>query len=323
MTQNTRRIALLRRMAWLCAALVLAITSLSAFLRLSKSGNGCEPWPQCYGQNFRAARQGLQPQAAERMPAATLAARMAHRVIAMATLLLVILMVMTALWTRPHLWREGRMAIGLLALVLFLALLGRWTANARVPAVTLGNLLAGFGMFALSARLAQITGRNLTANTPAQGRIAAWAIVCAGLLVTQIALGGLVSATYAGPSCPQLMSCELGSATWQVFNPWHEPVLDPAQPGNAAGALVHVAHRVLALVLAAAVALLSAAAWRGGLRRRGTLLALLLSLQLALGVWLVLGALPLAIALAHNVVAALLLATLLGMTGGRPGRAFA
>ena len=323
MTQTTRRIVLLRRMAWLCAVLVLAITSLSAFLRLSKAGNGCEPWPQCYGQNFRATGQGLQAQAAEQMPAATVAARMAHRVIAMVTLLLVILMVMTALWSRPQLWREGRMAIALLALVVFLALLGRWTANARVPAVTLGNLLAGLGMFALSARLAQITGRTLTASTPAQGRIAAWATVCAGLLVAQIALGGLISATYTGPSCPHLMSCELGSASWQTFNPWHEPVLDPAQPGNPAGALVNIAHRVLALVLAAALALLSTAAWRGGLRRRGTVLALLLIVQLSLGVWLVLGALPLAIALAHNVVAALLLVTLLGMTSGRPDRAVA
>ena len=40
-----------------------------------------------------------------------------------------------------------------LALALFLAILGRWTTNAKLPAVMLGNLLAGFAMFALSWRL--------------------------------------------------------------------------------------------------------------------------------------------------------------------------
>jgi cytochrome c oxidase assembly protein subunit 15 len=44
MTPIQRRVSRLRKMAWLCAALVLAITSLSAFIRLSRAGLGCEPW---------------------------------------------------------------------------------------------------------------------------------------------------------------------------------------------------------------------------------------------------------------------------------------
>ena len=62
-------------------------------------------------------------------------------------------MVMTTLASAPMLWREGRMVLGLLALALFLAILGRWTADSRLPAVVLGNLLAGFALFALSCRL--------------------------------------------------------------------------------------------------------------------------------------------------------------------------
>ena len=53
------RMASLRKVALACAALVLAITSLSAFLRLSASGLGCEPWPQCYGQSLRDRQQGV------------------------------------------------------------------------------------------------------------------------------------------------------------------------------------------------------------------------------------------------------------------------
>src|SRR3990167_8624626 len=108
-----KRLALLHRMAWICAVFVLVITSLSAFLRLSKAGLGCEPWPQCYGQELRAQQQGAEP--------APAAARLAHRVIASTALLLILVMVMTALASRPALWPEGRMTLWLLFLALFLA----------------------------------------------------------------------------------------------------------------------------------------------------------------------------------------------------------
>jgi len=125
-----RRVLLLRRMAWICAVLVLAITSLSAYIRLSKAGLGCEPWPQCYGQQLRAQQQGEPPLQAD---AATAGARLAHRVIASSALLLVLVMVMAAVASRPVLWPQGRLALGLLGLALFLAVLGRWTAHAAFP----------------------------------------------------------------------------------------------------------------------------------------------------------------------------------------------
>ena len=55
--------------------------------------------------------------------------RLVHRVVAVAALLLVLVMVMTCLTTRPLLWREGRLTLALLACTLFLAVLGRWTAQ--------------------------------------------------------------------------------------------------------------------------------------------------------------------------------------------------
>ena len=124
-------------MAWICAVLVLAITSLSAYIRLSKAGLGCEPWPQCYGQQLRAQLQGEPPLQAD---AATADARLAHRVIASSALLLVLVMVMAAVASRPVLWPQGRLALGLLG--------WRFSGGARAldgpcphPAVTLGNLL--------------------------------------------------------------------------------------------------------------------------------------------------------------------------------------
>ena len=87
-----RRRLLLQRMAWVCAVMVLAITSLSAFLRLSKYGLDCDPWPQCYAQAQQDSATGP---AANQPSGAEAAARLAHRVIASAALLLVLVMLET------------------------------------------------------------------------------------------------------------------------------------------------------------------------------------------------------------------------------------
>jgi cytochrome c oxidase assembly protein subunit 15 len=294
-------------LAWACAALVLAITSLSAFIRLSQAGLGCQPWPQCFAQSLQAAGQ----RTAAPAEGAVAAARITHRVVAVAALLLVIALVMTTLSKAPVLWREGRMALGLLALALFLAILGRWTTDARVPAVMLGNLLAGFAMFALSWRLAESTHHHPGAIA-APHSLTRWARVGLALLVAQIILGGLVSAGHAGLSCPQLLACDVAGGSWQLLNPWHETPLDVADPVNPAGALVHGLHRAGAVLVAAVLLPLGVAAWRSG-RRAGAAVILLLVVQAALGVLLVTGGLPLPVALAHNMTAALLLAAVLGL----------
>lgn len=311
MTPAERRMTTLRKMAWLCAALVLAITSLSAFIRLSRAGLGCEPWPQCYTQGVHAARDGVtQPASA---PVAL--ARMTHRVVAVLALLLVIAMLMNTLAREPVLRSQGRLVLGLLALALFLAILGRWTTDAKVPAVMLGNLLAGFAMFALSWRLVLAATPRHGATPPQQG-LARWAWLGLALLTVQIVLGGLLSAGHAGLSCPQLTGCDTGGASWQALNPWHELAFDPTDATGRAGTLVHLLHRAGAIVVAAVLLPLGVAAWRRGLRA-GALLLALVALQLTLGALLVLAGLPLAIALAHNVAAALLMAVLLGLTAPR------
>jgi cytochrome c oxidase assembly protein subunit 15 len=304
-----RRVFLLRRMAWICAVLVLAITSLSAYIRLSKAGLGCEPWPQCYGQQLRAQQQGEPPLQAD---AATAGARLAHRVIASSALLLVLVMVMAAVASRPVLWPLGRLALGLLGLALFLAVLGRWTAHAHIPAVTLGNLLGGFVMFAVSVRMA-LTGRPDSIPGGPPPRLACWAWLGAALLLAQVALGGLVSAGQAGLSCTGLTGCDLSAGSWHAFNPWAEPQTNAALPNHPAGAWVHVVHRIGGLVVVAVLLPLAAFTWRGGLRAVALLLLALLAAQIGLGVALVTLGLPLAAALAHNMAAALLLAVLLSI----------
>ena len=308
------RVASLRKMAWACAALVLAITTLSAFIRLSTVGLGCEPWPQCYSEAWRAAAEELSPAPA----AGVAAARTAHRLLAVASLLLIIAMMMSAYAKQPVLRREGRMVLGLLALALFLAILGRFTAGTRVPAVTLGNLLGGFALFALSCRLATTLGREPAAASGI-GALVHWARFGAALLVLQILLGGLLSAGHAGLSCPYLPGCETAAGSWQLLNPWHVAPIDQNDPTHPAGSLVHAVHRAGMWVVAAVLLPLGFACWRSG-RRAGAWLLALLALQAALGAGLILGGLPLTLALAHNIGAALLLAVLLALASPQVSR---
>ena len=78
---------LVRRLALLLTVLVLVITSLSAYIRLSRAGLSCAEWPQCYGERLRQAQQGLAVTAGD--SDAVAAARFAHRVVASAALLLI------------------------------------------------------------------------------------------------------------------------------------------------------------------------------------------------------------------------------------------
>ena len=304
-----RRRLLLQRMAWVCAVMVLAITSLSAFLRLSKYGLDCDPWPQCYAQAQQDSATGP---AANQPSGAEAAARLAHRVIASAALLLVLVMLMTALASRPVLWPEGRLTLGLLALALFLAVLGRWTAQSQLPAVTLGNLLGGFAMFALSVRLAGVAAAPM-AHGGERAPLARWAWAAGLLLLVQVALGGQASAAHAGLSCPAWGSCDLSAASWEALNPW---ALPPAMalPTRPEGAWVHLLHSAGAVLLTAVLWLMAWRAWRLG--QRGTA-AWLIGLPAALGflgLALVALELPLALVLAHNTGSALLLALLWGLT---------
>ncbi len=306
MTFSERRVRILRRLALLCALMVLAVTSLSAYIRLSKAGLGCAEGPACYGQALRHLQRGGAASADEQT--ATAAARLAHRITATTALLLVITMLMVCFGSQPLLIREGLLVLALFGLALFLAVLGRWSSAARVPAVAMGNLLGGFVMLALCVRLAM--GRSL----PLAG-LRAWMAAATLLLVVQIALGGLVSASFAGLSCSGWSDCRPGDALqaagWGSLNPWREPVLNAVPPINPAGALANSLHRHAGPVLALLLLPLAILALRRGRRRAGAALLVLLGVQLAVGVAMGALALPLGLALLHNLIAAALLSTLL------------
>jgi Uncharacterized protein required for cytochrome oxidase assembly len=112
MSRVDRRLSFLRRLAWLCAVAVLAVTTLSAFIRLTNAGLGCAEWPQCYGE--RGVRAGAKAGAAGNELTATIVARIAHRIIAVLTLLIIVVLIVVCFGDRPHLRTAGATAVALL-----------------------------------------------------------------------------------------------------------------------------------------------------------------------------------------------------------------
>jgi len=316
------RLRLAARLAAGCCILVFLITSLSAFLRLEKAGLGCEPWPQCYGEKLHApggATAAIVPPGEKAWVAA---ARAVHRIAASTALVLLCVMAAVTLAVRPRLWRPGAMTLSLIALAILLAILGRYSSGVAVPAVAIGNLLGGFAMLALAWRLrreADAMARQAAAmDQAAPERGGAWAVLTAVALLAQILLGAMVSGGYAGAACASLPDCH---GTWWPQPAWAAFSLadflttpnPPAFPAAPLSAALHMAHRYGALaVLLPAIALLAALLARGR-RRQAALLLSLLTAQIALGLVLVSEGLPLLAALAHNAVAAVLFAFLVGL----------
>lgn len=304
----------LRRLAFWCAALVLVITSLSAFIRLSQAGLGCEPWPRCFGGALQAAQQGRASPTGDSMPVQV--ARMAHRVIATAALAGVATLVVICFVGRPRMWRQGLLALLALLLAVGLAVLGAMAGGSRLPAVAIGNLLGGMVMFALCWRLA---ARPRQPGRGSDRTISLLAGMTAIVLLGQIGLGALTSASYAGQSCFGVLDC-LRSADaahwpWAMLDPWREPRWDAAiEPVHANAALTQLVHRLGALVLALLLVPLVVLALRDGRRREAWSLLLLLALQLSVGALMVNAQLALPLALAHNLMATLMLAVLGRMT---------
>lgn len=285
----------LRRLGLATFLLVLLVTTLSAFMRLANAGLGCDDWPTCYGAQLRAT--AATPVVAE---TAITVARMLHRLSAIIVLVLAVTMAAAAFTTRPRRWREGVLAIGLVLIALGLAVLGRYTAGAKMPIIAIGNVLGGFAMLVLG--FATWRGKF-------PGARMCWpALVLMVLLIVQIAVGVLVSASFSGLSCTALPAC--GAAvdlSWPLLDPTRVPQFDATLPIHPQGAFAHMLHRGLAVLVTLAALATARAAWRRGHHRAATIVVGLLALQVALGLTLVVASLPFAAALLHNLVGALLL----------------
>ncbi|KTD32626.1 cytochrome c oxidase assembly protein [Legionella moravica] len=322
MQNNSIRIA-----ATFSIIFALFVVMLGAYTRLTDAGLGCPDWPGCYGRMvLPSAQTGLQ-EAQTQFPHIPIETRkawteMAHRYAAGTLALLILFIGISVLRKRIQSkvipWH---IPLALMILVVFQAALGMWTVTLKLlPVVVMGHLLGGMLIFSCLCRfrlqISSLNGQDLP-----QWRF--WIRLGVLIVFCQIALGGWVSSNYAGISCIGFPQCnglwlpELHfTKGFNLFSPvganYQGGVLD-----NEVRVSIQLIHRIGAVLTACYIVLLSLLILGKSssryLKTGALLLLLFVVLQFCLGILNVVYLLPISVAVAHNGVAALLLATVFSM----------
>ncbi|MDI1352428.1 MAG: COX15/CtaA family protein [bacterium] len=317
----------IRIAASVAVCLALFVVMLGAYTRLTDAGLGCPDWPGCYGKMVLPSAENQLHIAQNNYPQIPIEAKkawteMAHRYVAGILALLIFFIGMGVLYKRckgkPLPWH---LPLALLILVCFQAALGMWTVTLKLlPVVVMGHLLGGMLIFASLSRfrlqMSSLYGENFPQWRP-------WLRLAVVIVFCQIALGGWVSSNYAGISCIGFPQC---NGQWfphiyyvKGFNLFS--VVGTNYQGGVLDTDVRVSiqfmHRIGAVVTALYLIILSLFILAKRPSRYLTIGAaitlLLVVMQFTLGILNVLYLLPLDIAVAHNGVAALLLATVFSM----------
>jgi len=313
-----------RKLVVVAAILAYAVVVFGAFVRLSDAGLGCPDWPGCYGrvavpQSTEA--RGLAQLKFPDKPLDNAKAwiEMMHRYLAGALGLLILAIAVYALHKRVELQQSPVLPLFLAGLVVLQALLGMWTVTLLLkPVVVSLHLLGGMATLALLCWLALVQyAAPPPVNTGEMGNLKFWGGLGLLLLVVQIALGGWVSANYAALACGGFPLCngswmpEMDFASGFHFLRELGMTAEGNPLSSRALTAIHWTHRLVALIVFCYLALLAIAVLRTkGLQKYGAWLLVILCLQIALGIGNVLLGLPLALAVAHNAAAALLLVTM-------------
>ena len=306
--------------------LVLAflVVTVGAWVRLTDAGLGCPDWPGCYGQWVVPGSPAEQVDALVAFPERPLDVgkawrEMIHRYLATGLGLLCMALAGLAWMNRHDVAQRTRLPFVLFGVVVFQGVLGMWTVTLLLkPVIVMGHLLGGLTTLGLLFWLGEWRTRaSAGPSETASLRPLALAALC--VLALQISLGGWTSANYAALACPDFPTCQTrwwppvadfreGFVMWRGLGIDYEGgVLD-----NPARVAIHFTHRLGAIVTTVVLGFL---AWlmlkQVELRSDGLALLATLLLQLVLGASIVLYGVPLAVAVAHNGVGALLLLTVL------------
>ncbi len=301
----------MKNLAMTALLLVIALVSVSAYLRLDNSGIGCADWPACYGQigiedtaepTVGTTYERLAKDAAEPLSWAT----PVHRLVASILGLVVLAMALVSLRIK----RDRLISFTLLFLTVFLAWLGIYSGGLHSPAVVMGNLGGGFSMLGL---LGWMTFRGAIPRANAQRAVRNWVFAALALLLAQIAFGGLTSANFAASACQTLPDChgsylpgnDLGTAF--DLSRTHDIGPSGVALGGGERADIHKLHRLTAVATALLILAAGGLAFRAGLHLAAGLVIALVAAEFAVGIAAIATDIPISVAVAHNWLAAMLL----------------
>jgi cytochrome c oxidase assembly protein subunit 15 len=266
--------------------LTLGLIVIGALVRANGAGLACPDWPLCFGEFIP--RMDIK-----------VGFEWTHRVIA-GIVSLIFAVLGTLAWRNRGRCESLSILLGLAVVLLAIQIvLGALTVWLKLASWTVtAHLITGCGFAATTLLIAltlrgQANDRELLSSVSPQSRF--WITSAGGLLLMQIALGGLVSSQYAGMACPEWPTCNGG--VW--FPTWH------------GGVGLHLLHRLNGYTL---VVCLGIAAWAGRREprlRNSTKLALALGMgQIAVGAANVLLEIPIELTGLHSALAGALVLTL-------------
>jgi cytochrome c oxidase assembly protein subunit 15 len=317
-----------RRLVWFATGLALFVIVLGAYVRLSDAGLGCPDWPGCYGSLIPTEIDGELADAEwPERPVETGKAwrEMVHRYVASTLGFAIVIIALLAWRNRKQPNQPVRIPLLTLGVVIFQGLLGMWTVTLLLkPIIVMGHLLGGLTTLGLLFWLLLEDRRNSATPNQSVRRLAWPAAIALIVLVGQIALGGWVSSNYAALACPDLPTCmgqwwaqeadfNEGFIMWRGLGVNYEFGILEA-PARVA---IHFTHRLGAITAALMLLIVTTSYWRKidtpAMRDACVAIWLALAMQLSLGLAAVWFGLPLAVATAHNGIAAVLLLTVINL----------
>ncbi|HMM51352.1 MAG TPA: COX15/CtaA family protein [Burkholderiaceae bacterium] len=316
-----------RRLIAAALLLTFGLVMLGAYVRLTDAGLGCPDWPGCYGKLTPLhakdeIAQAVAEQGGEHGPVSMGKAwrEMVHRYFAQVLGLLIIAIAVIAWRRREALRQSPALPITLVGVVILQGIFGMWTVTLLLkPAIVTGHLIGGLLTFSMLLWLwlrQQTPPRYVDAEPVAA--LGAPALLGVVLVCAQIFLGGWTSTNYAALACTDLPTCQGQWWPEMNFRDAFHFVRELGKTGDGenlpmqALTAIHLMHRIGAVIVACYLGWLG---WRSartdGVKGLGAALLAMLLLQWLLGLSNVYFSLPIAVAVAHNGGAAVLLALML------------
>lgn len=313
------RYKLYKRLTLIAAVLALFVVVVGAYVRLTDAGLGCPDWPGCYGTmtvpQSEAAIENAQTVFPDKKVEVGKAWReMAHRYLA-GTLGLLVLAITTMSWAiKKEIRNSVWLTSALLVLIIFQAMLGMWTVTMLLkPAVVTAHLMGGMTTLGMLVWIAHRHWGYASENIMQSDRLKLAIRIGLVILAGQIFLGGWTSTNYAALACTDFPTCH--GSMWPPMD-FKDAFTFMRHLGESAngGAItletltaIQWTHRLGALITFVYLLILSIKLMRHWqLRKLATMILAALVVQIVLGISNLLLHLPLVLAVAHNLVAAIL-----------------
>ena len=316
----------IKTLSLLSGILGFVVVALGAWTRLADAGLGCPDWPGCYGFVTIPVSPEEIDIANSKFPdtpyeVAKAIPEVVHRYFAAALGFFIVCIAYLAVRSKDAPTNIRNLSIFLLAWVIMQGTFGYWTVSLKLwPQVVTTHLMSGFLTTALLWLLYFKTKDLLESRARWNFEISTKRLfnISIALVAVQIFLGAWTSTNYASYSCTDFPLCQgqiLPEANFKEgFNFFQSigPNYLGGQLDHESRVAIHLTHRFGAIVVTLFLLFTSFHLYKRNFQTLAYGLIAFLTLQVLLGISNVIFALPLLIAVGHN-LGGLLLITYLGV----------